>query len=1060
MDITHKSLTRQLKRGLGVDSPEALQALIKALQAPEQNPAAVAALAENLPRFLEMVQESYEQSDRDLTLRTRSLELSSLELTGVNDKLRAESTAQASVIKALRDTANQLLGGSDVRMDDSSNDALALTGILSELISKQELTQRELAQSEAKYRSLMANLPGCIWRCKVTEPLDFVFVSEGMQTLSGYSAQQILSEAVIYGSQVIHPDDQAKVKAALQLAIQHGSSFGLEYRIIRADGEIRWVIESGRAVIDNEGKVAFLDGVILDNSAFKEAQNLAIEARMQLQLAIDSLEAAFAMYDAEGRLLVCNDRYRISFGPSASQVKAGALFDDILRHWYQSTMRFKTALPVDEWLASQHALRDEMHGSIEQQVDDVWLKTDITRTPEGELVLLSTDITHLKKLNFDLMRAKSDAEAASRAKSEFLANMSHEIRTPMNGVIGMTELALDTDLTEEQRDYLDTVKASADSLLVIINDVLDFSKIEAGKLSIEQIPFALRSTLSETSKFMALQAHAKGLELLLQIEPDVANVIEGDPGRLRQVLINLMGNAIKFTREGEVALEVKTLSREGSRAVLQFTIRDTGIGIPADKINLIFEAFSQADASTTRRFGGTGLGLAITSSLVNLMGGKIWVDSEEGVGSRFHFTITTQVSEHDIPAFIPADSLRGVTVLAVDDNATNRKWLSATLSGWEMQVTAVESAAAALTLIESGQRFTLILLDCNMPEMSGFDLAEVLQKLPDCGEQTLMMLTSSGQRGDVDRCKALGISGYMVKPIAQHELHDSIALTLSKNQRPDTPIVTRLSIASPATTPIKERSGIHILLVEDNVINQKLALRILEKEGHNATLAQNGRDAVEMSGSAEYDLILMDMQMPIMGGLEATRRIREREKGTQKHIPIIGLTANAMQNDRMACIEAGMDGYVSKPIRTDFLFEEVRRVLSVLGKPSSVTSEPAHPLEYIPSFNLKESLGRVGDDQELLVELAQIFFDDYPQRIAEMRSALQLQNAKQVEMSAHHLRGSATTFSAHRLEQLAKALEKEAASGSLNSAPSFLAALEEELDRFEANFRHELGMAE
>jgi PAS domain S-box-containing protein len=670
---------------------------------------------------------------------------------------------------------------------------------------------------------------------------------------------------------------------------------------------------------------------------FARYEHTADSAELHMRrMVIDSLPDLIYVKDAQSGFLLANRGANVLMTGSPEGDVIGK--DDFAFYPKEEAAAFRedeqAIIRTGEPLVSKPERVQERDGR------ERWILT--TKVPfRGEdghiagIIGIGRDITAQKRSEEEAIKARIQAEEASRAKSEFLANMSHEIRTPLNGVIGMTDLALDTELTVEQRDYLETVKVSADALLGVINDILDFSKIEAGKADVESVDFDALECIESTLKTLALRAEEKGLELLCDISPEIPEIIRGDPTRLRQVLFNLVGNAIKFTAEGQVEVKAEPETRDEASILLHFTVADTGIGIPKEKQGLIFDAFIQADTSTTREFGGTGLGLTITSRLVEMMGGKIWVKSEPGRGSEFHFTIRVGIGNGpaaDTKGDIPDVALAGVRVLVVDDNQTNRQILDRLLTRWGMQTTCVDSGSAAIAeltaSLSKGAPYQLVLTDMHMPAMDGFGLVEHIRGELGMPTATVMMLSSAGQRGDAARCRKLGFSAHLIKPVRQADLREAIMRALEKHA----PSGPSAILPAPQTKPRQERrAGLRILVAEDNLVNQRLAKHLLEKRGHQVTLVGNGREAITRLEAERYDLVLMDVQMPVLDGIAATRLIREQENGSGKHQAIVALTAYAVKDDQQRCLAAGMDGYLPKPIRP----QELDALLQTYGARSA-----------------------------------------------------------------------------------------------------------------------------
>jgi PAS domain S-box-containing protein len=793
----------------------------------------------------------------------------------------------------------------------------------------------------------------------------------------------------------------------------------------------RYVEDSISLIRNDAGQPAGYVGIRRDCTARKVAAAQLLRSEGHYRAILETIEDGYFEVDWLGRYRFVNEAFCRMTGYEARELIGQSykrFFDpETIQLLYDSySTVYRTGQPLK---ALEYALvaKDGTRKFVEESVT-------LKRGPSGDperFMGIRRDCTARKLAERELAAAKEAAEAASRAKGEFLANMSHEIRTPMNGIIGMTELVLGTELTPYQAECLATVKSSAVSLLAILNDILDFSKVESRKLELESIPFSLVDLINDTLKPLAVAAHEKSLELAADVDSDVPGIVIGDPLRLKQVLTNLLGNAVKFTDRGEVLLTVRKDRGGFGKTVIRFVVSDTGVGIPEEKHAAIFDAFSQGDGSTTRRYGGTGLGLAISSTLVRLMGGEIAMQSAPGRGSAFQFAVPLEVGDARLSNLPAAGGSRviGLRVLVVDDNAVNRQILETQLTRWRMKPTVVSGGQAALEALAAAARehepFGLVLLDAQMPDLDGFAVAARIGAHAELAGPTIMMLSSGGQYGDASRCRELGVSAYLIKPVKQSDLYDAISR-----------LVDGAAVAARLETPVAASAArpLNVLLAEDNVVNQRVAVGLLSKRGHEVTVVGNGREALTAFDAGCFDVVLMDVQMPEMGGLEAAAAIRERERERGGHLPIVAMTAHAMAADRERCLAAGMDGYLAKPLDPVALF-------------AAIEKGTALPERVPPVVDRTALLARLGGDQALMRDAARLFLEDCEGRLAAIKAAIDQRDPDRLNKEAHTLKGAAANLSVLELSEAARVLESMGAAKALEGADAAWRRLSAAADR-------------
>jgi two-component system, sensor histidine kinase and response regulator len=930
---------------------------------------------------------------------------------------------------------------------DRDGNILGYQSIIRDITEKRE-AERSLAESEQKHKDLYAESKKAEHRyrslldCSPDAIVIYdsagkpIYLNESFTRMFGWALPELQGSQIPF---VPESEREATMRTVQRVISQGSTESGIETKRLTRDGRTLEINLSASGYFDDnrayDGMLVILRDVTAQRHAehaLKQAHEIASIEAGKLRSMIEGMDEGVIVANAEDTITEVNRWFLQKTGTTRDSVVGRSMWDFHLKPDLAERVRtliddFRSGLKRDAWAINRPLL--DMHVSLRVQPI---LDGDVYKGA----ILNVIDVT-------DQVKARIDAEHANRAKSEFLANMSHEIRTPMNGIIGMTELALGTALSAEQREYLESVKISADSLLALINDILDFSKMEAGKFELICCDFSLRDCVGNTMNTLAVQAHRKGLELTYRIPADVPDTVAGDPGRLRQILVNLVGNAIKFTTEGEVDVSVEATQETDHELALHFSIADTGVGIPPDRQSGVFNAFEQVDGSTTREHGGTGLGLAITSHLVELMDGRIWLESEPDKGSTFHYTARFGVVRQ--PAHASASDsgldLQRLRVLVVDDNATNRRILEETLLNWGMLPTSVEDGPAALEAIRNATNnqtpYELVLIDYMMPKMNGFELAERINQEPQLTSKKIIMLTSGGERGDASRCAELGIAAYLMKPVKQADLRHAIVMTLkrSSDEQPQ-PLITRHTVR-------EAKRRLHILLAEDNVVNQKFAVRLLEKMGHIVSVAQNGKQVMTALEEQTFHLILMDVQMPEIDGLQTTRLIRSQEQGTDYHVPIVAMTAHAMKGDKERCLDAGMDGYVSKPINAENLFDVIEKLMA--DRKADERTPDTKLGGYI--LDEEELLAHVDGDKVLLAELFGLFQEDYPVLLGKLHDAIQQKDWQGVREAAHAIKGSVANFAANTAVETAQKLEKMEMGDQAQHVEQTASRLDKELQR-------------
>ena len=925
-----------------------------------------------------------------------------------------------------------------------SKDLIEMGKAFNTMIEVLEAREKRLRESEERFRSLVNNVPGAIYRSTAGRKRKMEFLSSAIKDISGYSASDFVNNRVRTFSSIIHLEDNERIEASILDHVAMNQPYTLEYRVCHADGKVRWVSEQGRAAYSESGEPLWLDGAIFDITESKHVQQELRVERALLRNLIDSIPDLIFFKNTKGEYIECNRAF-VEFCSTPKQTLVGKTGLDLFPPEMVEFLRDQDRITLDEG----RAMRFERWV---QYPDGQRVLLDTFKTPfstkEGEtlgVLGISRDITELyeyrehleervrertKELsiaNQELKKAKEAADTANKAKSNFLANMSHEIRTPMNAIMGMIHLALKTELTLRQSNYLKKIQSSTRLLLQILNDILDFSKIEAGKLELETVEFCMEDVFETLSDIISVSAQEKGLELLFKLPADLPNYWIGDPLRLAQILTNLTSNAVKFTEKGEIVVSVKLANKEPDFETLQFEVRDTGIGLNRQQISALFDAFTQADSSTTRKYGGTGLGLAICKRLVGMMGGKMWVESTPGTGSMFLFTANFVRSKSDIDEQRELSSdLHGRCVLVIDTNRTSLEIIQEILLSFGFTVEAAETVDAGISFLENSSNAVgvdLVIIDWKMSETNGTKLVKHIKHHPTLSKspKIALMIDAHGQ-GDVKDAIDQGeVDGLIIKPVSPSSVFNAVIKVFRQEY-----VMSEIPCNGN-----EERLNGKVLLVEDNEINMEVATALLEELGLEVIVCRNGKDAVDVVSRNRFDAVLMDIQMPVMDGYRATSEIRDHLG--YDTLPIIAMTANTTRADRETIMRSGMNDYIFKPIDPKLLFETLKKWIQCQSKSPTQASYPIpiddatdrQPASKAQSvIDVESALARVGGDRQLLRKLLTKFVNNYSGVADKIRQALNDENNVTVTQLIHTVKGVSGNISAVRLENAARNLEE------------------------------------